>query len=126
MARLWPFFRSGEMGLLAGTIFDRPPHCERCDLPESDCKCPPETVRRATVAPEKQTAKLSTEKRKKGKLVTVIRGLAATDNDLPALLTQLKNACGAGGTIDGDLIEIQGDQIDRLQKALRHVGYQVR
>ena len=50
--------------------------------------------------------------------MTVIRGLAAADNDLPVLLTQLKNACGAGGTIDGDLIEIQGDQIDRIQKAL--------
>ena len=114
------------MGLLTGTIFDRPPHCDRCDLPESDCKCLPETVRRVTVAPEKQTAKLSTEKRTKGKLVTVIRGLAAADNDFPTLLTQLKNTCGAGGTIDGDLIEIQGDQIDRVQKALRQVGYQVR
>ena len=114
------------MGLLAGTIFDRPPRCERCDLPEIDCKCLPETVRRATVAPEKQTAKLSTEKRKKGKLVTVIRGLTAADNDLPVLLTQLKNACGAGGSIDGDLIEIQGDQIERVQKTLRQLGYQVR
>ena len=114
------------MGLLAGTIFDRPPHCERCDLPESDCKCPPEAARRAIVTPQRQTAKLSTEKRKKGKLVTVIRGLPAADNDLPALLTQLKNACGAGGTIDGDLIEIQGDQIDRVQKVLHQLGYQVR
>ncbi len=114
------------MGLLSGTIFDRPPHCERCDLPENDCKCPPETVTRAFVAPQRQTAKLSTEKRKKGKLVTVIRGLAAADNDLPALLTQLKNACGAGGTIDIDMIEIQGDQIERVQKTLRQLGYQVR
>ncbi len=28
-------------GLLAGTIYDRPPRCERCDQPESDCTCPP-------------------------------------------------------------------------------------
>ena len=114
------------MGLLAGTVFDRPPRCERCDLPETDCKCPPETIRRATVAPQRQTAKLSTEKRKKGKLVTVIRGLTEADNDLPALLTQLKKSCGAGGTIDGDLIEIQGDQIERVQQVLRELGYQVR
>ncbi|MEI8019894.1 MAG: translation initiation factor [Schlesneria sp.] len=114
------------MGLLAGTIFDRPPHCERCDQPETDCKCPPETARRAIVAPQRQTATLSTEKRKKGKLVTAIRGLAAADNDLPALLTKLKNTCGAGGTIDGDMIEIQGDQTERVQKALRQLGYQVR
>lgn len=58
--------------------------------------------------------------------MTVIRGLTAADNDLPVLLTQLKNACGAGGSIDGDLIEIQGDQIERVQKTLRQLGYQVR
>jgi translation initiation factor 1 len=114
------------MGLLAGTIFDRPPHCERCDLPESECKCPPEIASRTTVVPQRQTAKLSTEKRKKGKLVTVIRGLAAADNDLPWLLTRLKNTCGAGGTIEGDLIEIQGDQIERVEKVLHQLGYQVR
>ena len=58
--------------------------------------------------------------------MTVIRGLTEADNDLPALLTQLKKSCGAGGTIDGDLIEIQGDQIERVQQVLRELGYQVR
>src|SRR4051812_39490693 len=106
------------MGLLAGTIFDRPPHCDRCDLPEADCRCPPEAVAPNVVSPERQTARLSTEKRKKGKLVTLVRGLAANENDFPALMTHLKNTCGAGGTIDGDCIEIQGDQIERVKKAL--------
>ena len=114
------------MVLLAGTIFDRPPHCERCDLPETDCRCPPPTTSPKIVAPERQTARLSVEKRKKGKLMTLIRGLAATDNDLPNLLTDLKNLCGAGGTIDGEIIEIQGDQIERVKKRLSQIGYQVR
>ena len=114
------------MGLLAGTIFDRPPHCKRCDLPETDCHCTPEPKPLNMVAPQRQTARLSTEKRKKGKLVTLIQGLAARDNDFPELLTQLKNACGAGGTIDGDCIEIQGDQIDRVKKMLGQLGYKVR
>ena len=114
------------MRLLAGTIFDRRPHCERCDRPESDCQCLPQTAKSNVVAPDRQTARMSIEKRKKGKLVTVVRGLAAADNDLPALLTQLKNACGAGGAIDGDLIELQGDQIERLKKSLSQLGYKVR
>ena len=114
------------MGLLAGTIFDRPPHCDRCGLPESDCRCPPTIAKTHFLAPDRQTARLSTEKRKKGKLVTVIKGLSATDNDLPVLLTTLKNHCGAGGTIDGDEIEIQGDQRAKLTTILGQIGYKVR
>lgn len=114
------------MGLLAGTIFDRPPRCERCDLPETECQCPPEPVKKNVVPPARQTASLVAEKRKKGKLVTVIRGLAAADNDLPGLLTQLKNRCGAGGTLEGDCIEVQGEHVDRLRKILSELGYKVR
>lgn len=113
--------------LLAGTIFDRPPHCERCDLPEEDCRCPPpEPEAPATVPPEKQTARVSVEKRKRGKMVTVIRGLAAADNDLPALLTLLKTQCGAGGSLQEDSIEIQGRHLQRLRDELRKIGYRVK
>lgn len=58
--------------------------------------------------------------------MTVVRGLSAADNDLPALLTQLKSACGAGGTIDGDTLEIQGEHLDRLRTLLAGLGYKVR
>jgi translation initiation factor 1 len=65
------------------------------------------------------------EKRAKGKLVTVVRGLAAEDNDLPALLTQLKSACGAGGTVKDDTIEVQGDHRIRINDLLAQIGYRV-
>jgi translation initiation factor 1 len=58
--------------------------------------------------------------------MTLVRGLAASDNDLPDLLKQLKNACGAGGTIDEDLIEIQGDQAERVRTTLSKIGYRVK
>ena len=74
----------------------------------------------------KQTAKLAIEKRKKGKVVTVVRGLAAEANDLPALLARLKNSCGAGGTLDGESLEVQGDHLERLRKLLGEIGYKVR
>jgi translation initiation factor 1 len=113
--------------LFAGTAFDRPPRCETCDELESDCKCPPAAApQRVRTPPEKQTARLGVEKRKRGKMVTVIRGLDPDGNDLPELLTKLKTACGAGGTIQDDMIEIQGNQRDRIQAELQKIGYKVR
>jgi len=112
--------------LFAGTPFDRPPHCERCDKLEAECVCPPVPQASQLLPPEKQTARLSLEKRKKGKLVTVIRGLAPQSNDLQGLLTQAKNHCGAGGTLAEDGVEIQGDQIAKLQALLSKIGYRVR
>ncbi len=65
------------------------------------------------------------EKRKKGKQVTVIRGLLADENDLPALLAQLKMSCGAGGTMKDDLLEIQGNHLERVRELLLGIGYRV-
>jgi translation initiation factor 1 len=114
------------MRLLAGTPWDRPPMCERCEKPDGECSCAPEPITRAVVPPEKQTARLAVEKRKKGKVVTVVRGLAADANDLPALLVRFKNACGAGGTLDGETLEVQGDHLARLKSLLGEIGYKVR
>src|SRR5205823_4637656 len=44
-----------------------------------------------------------------GKVVTVIAGLTGTPEALSTLASELKRACGTGGTVRGDLIEIQGD-----------------
>ena len=110
------------MRLFEGTPFDRPPRCECCEELEEDCKCPPGPKHR--IPPEKQTAKLAVEKRKRGKSVTVVRGLA--DSDLPWLLKQLKSACGAGGAVKEDVLEIQGNQGERLQEQLLKMGYRVK
>ena len=110
--------------LFAGTQWDQPPICDRCGQEESDCQCPAPPP--PTIPPEQQTARVAIEKRKKGKRVTVVRGLPATGNDLPALLQKLKNACGAGGTIRDDQIEIQGDHAERVSEQLREFGFRVR
>jgi predicted translation initiation factor SUI1 len=115
---------SCRMRLFEGTQWDRPPRCERCGELEEDCTCPPPT--KVLTPPEKQTARLAVEKRKKGKVVTVVRGLSADENDLPALLSQLKAACGAGGTVKDDVLEIQGDHLKRVRGLLAEIGYRVR
>lgn len=112
------------MGLLSGTKWDRAPHCDRCDLPESECKCPPiETPKKP---PQKQPLRVGVEKRKHGRTMTVVRDLIPEDNDLPAILQSLKNACGAGGTIDEGNVEVQGSHPDRVKSELQKMGFKVR
>ncbi|HVX12306.1 MAG TPA: translation initiation factor [Pirellulales bacterium] len=109
------------MRLFAGTPFDIPPRCERCGLLEEQCTCPPPKI-----APQLQTVRLVVEKRKKGKVVTVLRGLSPEGNALPDLLRQLKSACGTGGTAKDDLIELQGNHTQRASDLLKEMGYRVR
>lgn len=111
------------MRLFEGTQWDRPPRCDRCGELVELCTCPPPP--KVLTPPETQTARLAVEKRKKGKVVTVVRGLPADDNDLPGLLGRLKAACGAGGTIKEDELEIQGDHLDRVRGLLANLGYRV-
>ena len=112
------------MRLFEGTPFDRPPRCEVCGELEAECTCPPPETPR--IPPEKQTARLSIEKRKKGKMVTVIQGLPAEGNDLPALLADLKTVCGAGGTLKDEILEIQGKHLDRIREHLAKLGFRIK
>lgn len=110
--------------LFAGTPFDIPPRCDRCGQLEEDCQCEPPAA--AQIPPEKQTAKVRVDRRKHRRLITVVWGLSGESNDLPALLSQLKSACGSGGTLQGDQIELQGDHLDRVKAQLGKIGYRVR
>ena len=114
------------MSIFAGTDLYREPTCERCGKIENECVCEP--VAAEASPPQKQTARLSVEKRKRGKMVTVVRGLAAGH---PAphfanLLTDIKNHVGAGGSIQDEQIEIQGDQLERVKGYLSGLGFKVK
>jgi translation initiation factor 1 len=61
-----------------------------------------------------------------GKTVTLITGLSGTPAALTALASDLKRLCGTGGTLRGDVLEMQGDFRDRLQTELERRGYTVR
>jgi translation initiation factor 1 len=112
-----------NMRLFEGTPFDRPPRCDECGELETACRCPPKPPKRKP--PAEQTARLAVEKRTKGKVVTVVRGLSDDDTDLGDLLTRLKSTCGAGGTLREGTLEIQGRQIDAVRGALAKLGYRV-
>jgi translation initiation factor 1 len=61
-----------------------------------------------------------------GKTVTLIAGVRGSRSALEALASELKRACGTGGTLRGDLIEIQGDVRDRVRGELERRGYTVK
>ena len=61
-----------------------------------------------------------------GKTVTLIAGLSGSPSSLASLTSDLKRMCGTGGTLRGDVIEIQGDFRERLQAELVRRGYTVK
>jgi translation initiation factor 1 len=80
----------------------------------------------AGVPPQRQIVIIALEKRKKGKVVTVVSGLAIVGSDPLELLSQLKSVCGAGGTFKDGVLEIQGEHVDRNRGALTKLVYRIR
>ena len=60
---------------------------------------------------------------KKGKLVTVIKGLELQPLEAKQFLKSLKIACGTGGALKGDCLELQGDQISKAKDFLIKEGF---
>ncbi len=60
---------------------------------------------------------------KKGKLVTVIKGLELNPIEAKEILKNLKVACGTGGALKGNFLELQGDQISKAQDFLFKEGF---
>jgi translation initiation factor 1 len=80
-----------------------------------------------SLPPQQQTAYLHRDsKGRGGKTVTLVKHLVLSEEDLKALAKQLKQACGCGGTVKDDLIEIQGADREKIAAALRKLGYQVK
>lgn len=112
--------------LFSGTPFDIPPQCDRCGKLEQECECQPTADEPERIAPQKQTARVRVDRRKHKRMVTVVWGLHPCESDLPDLLSQLKSACGAGGSIQDDQIEIQGDHGEKVRRLLGQLGYRVK
>ena len=61
-----------------------------------------------------------------GKTVTLVKNLVLSADDLKALAKKLKQECGTGGTIKDGVIEIQGEQRQRIAVVLQKLGYGIR
>jgi translation initiation factor 1 len=100
--------------------------CAVCGWPQRNCQCS-STREAAEAVPARVVAKLRMEKKGRGgKAVTVVYGLPRNAEFLRELSQDLKRACGAGGTVIDDGVEIQGDLRERVRGALMKRGYVVK
>lgn len=101
--------------------------CAGCGWPARDCKCTKNRMREQPVPPGKIVAKLRMEKKGRGgKTVTVVFDLPRNAAFLKELAQDLKRACGTGGTVVDDTVELQGDLRDRVRERLAARGYIVK
>ena len=91
--------------------------CPGCGWPARECTC---SRRQANqLLPSRIVAKLRLEKKGRGgKAVTVVYGLPRNEAFLKTLSQDLKRACGVGGTVLDDGVEVQGDLRDRVREFL--------
>jgi translation initiation factor 1 len=100
--------------------------CPKCGWPIRDCKCSSQFAKDQPI-PAKIVAKLRVEKSGRGgKTVTVVYDLPSNQAFLKELASELKRACGAGGAVIEDTVEIQGDLRDRIRAALQKKGWTVK
>ncbi|MBT4390499.1 MAG: stress response translation initiation inhibitor YciH, partial [Nitrospina sp.] len=84
--------------------------CPGCGNPVKQCTC-----RKQTSPSGDGNVRVSREtKGRKGKDVTLIKGLAMDAATLGLMSKKLKTMCGSGGTVKKGIIEIQGDHIERI------------
>ena len=65
-------------------------------------------------------------KGRKGKGMTTVTGLDLPEKQLKDLCSQLKKMCGTGGALKNGVIEIQGDNRDKIKATLEQLGHNVK
>lgn len=97
-----------------------PDWCSKCKhLP---CQCQKKKVPRTT---GNGKVKMRRERRR-GKDMIVVFETRMNKAALTAILKEVRKACGAGGTVKGDTIEIQGDHREKMKAVLESRGIQVK
>lgn len=75
--------------------------------------------------PSEQKIKIWLDRKgRKGKTMTIVEGVEASENDLERWLKELKKICGAGGTLTADGLQIQGEQAQKVQEYFTKLGFQ--
>lgn len=88
--------------------------CPKCGLPKQACIC-------EEIAKEEQRVTVALEKRKFGKIITVISGIEK--ENIKEIAKQLKNELACGGTIKNNKIELQGDHSRKIKQVLMRIGF---
>ena len=89
--------------------------CPKCGLPKEICIC-------SEIGKGDQEIKVTTEKRKFGKLSTLVRGFDK-NIDIKEIAKELKKKLACGGTVKNNIIELQGDHTKKIKKMLIELGF---
>lgn len=76
-----------------------------------------------SLAPSKQQLRVWLERGKGGKVSSIVKGFIGNGNDLEILGKELKQLCGAGGSVKEGEIIIQGDAREKILTYLVKQGY---
>lgn len=77
--------------------------------------------------PKQQTAYLHrASSGRGGKVVSTVKNLVLSEEDMKSLVKKLKQECGTGGTIKDGVIEIQGEHRQKMAGVLLKLGFNVR
>lgn len=97
--------------------------CPTCRAPIARCSC--SKVPRPAITDGIARVALETKGRK-GKGVTVIKGLTLAEEALDRLGKDLRGLCASGGTTRDGVIEVQGDHRERVARFLAERGHKVK
>lgn len=90
--------------------------CHTCGLPKELCMC-------ETIAKGEQKIKVLEEKRKYGKIITVVEGIDKKQINLKDVTKKLKSKLACGGTFKDGKIELQGKHSEQVKKELIKLGF---
>ena len=90
--------------------------CPNCGLPQELCVC-------ETIAKENQKIVVTTEKKKFGKVNTVIKGIDEKEINLRDVAKKLKSKFACGGTAKEGKVELQGNHKEKVKVELTQMGF---
>ncbi len=100
--------------------------CSNCKRRLEACVCPKGTPGSALAKGDGSVRVSRDRKGRRGKTVTVVTGIVASQDALNEIAGTLKRLCGSGGTVTEGNVEIQGDHRDRVAAKLTELGYKVK
>lgn len=88
--------------------------CPKCGLPLQACVC-------EDIAKTEQRIQVQTEKKRFGKVITIVSGFQGVD--LKTIAKNLKQELACGGTVKNNTVELQGDHSKSIRKVLIRLGF---
>src|SRR5688572_13171935 len=98
--------------------------CPKCNVPIAKCQCAQKEREKPKGAGDVKVRRET--KGRGGKTVSTISGVPLGSPLIEKLAKELKQRCGAGGSVKDGVIEIQGDHVDSLLEELKRRGYQAK